>query len=207
MPPAKKTPDQPLSLGRIDETVVDIPIVGITPLIPHAWSQKARNMMAAKQANPGLRAAREPKDEAAIEQERRDSCYWLDGDTPGMPATAFKAAMVDGCRFFDGLTMALAKMLFYVEGVGPDQLVPIEGDPHPRQDTPRNADGVADLRYRYMFDPWAAVLRIHYYPAKITADSVIALVDAGGKGGVGDWRPSSPKSKTGMYGQFRVMEG
>ena len=37
--------------------------------------------------------------------------------------------------------------------------------------------------------------------------SVIALVDAAGMGGVGEWRPSAPKSATGSYGQFRVASG
>jgi len=29
-------------------------------------------------------------------------------------------------------------------------------------------------------------------------------VDAGGNGGVGDWRPSAPKSLTGTFGRYEV---
>jgi hypothetical protein len=36
----------------------------------------------------------------------------------------------------------------------------------------------------------------------LSAESVIAIVDAAGLGGVGEWRPS--KAKTGLYGTFEV---
>ena len=65
--------------------------------------------------------------------------------------------------------------------------------------------GVADLRYRYSFFPWSADLRIRFLPSVLTQDSVLALLDAAGYGGVGDWRPSAPKSATGTFGQFEVV--
>lgn len=196
---------QKVELQRIEPVRVEIPIVGKTPLIPHKWSEKAIRMMEQKQSQPGVRAKREAKDP---QQEAHDSCYWLYNkagkEIPAMPATAFKAAMVGACRFFEGLTMTIAKQIFYVVGEGPDQLVPITGDMTMRQDTPRNSGGVADLRYRHQFDPWSAVLTIEFIPQIINGASVVALLDAAGRGGVGDWRPSSPKSATGTYGQWSV---
>ena len=213
--PAEAQAPKVIRLRRIEDMVLVTRIEGKTPLIPHRWSEKAIRMMAEKQMQgtaASAKSQREPKDP---EQEAHDSCYWLDVQendgsivTKGaMPATAFKASMVGACRFYEGITMVQAKQLFYVEGSGPDQLVPVDGDPVMRQDTPRNATGVADLRYRMMFFPWSATLRIRYIPTMIDPDSVLALLDAGGKGGVGDWRPSSPKSSTGTFGQFSVMEG
>lgn len=202
-----------IELRRLEDIVLTAKIQGVTPVIPHRWSEKSLRMMREKQmsASSTARSRKEPKNP---EEEARDSCYWLDvkGDdgslvTKGaVPATAFKAAMVGACRFYEGITMVGAKLLFYVEGDGPDQLVPIDGEPEMREDTPRNSGGVADLRYRMMFWPWSAALRIHFLPSMIGPDSVLALLDAAGKGGVGDWRPSSPKSATGTYGQFRVVE-
>jgi hypothetical protein len=194
-------------LDRLEDVVVTAMIEGVTPVIPHRWSEKAIAMMADKQQNPGRRTKqREAKNP---EQEAFDSCYWLarngDGSVPAMPSTAFKAAMVTGARFFDQLTMTSAKQLVYVEGEGPDQLVEIQGERHLREDTPRNANGTADLRYRYAFFPWRAELRIRFLPHLIDPDSVLTLLDAGGRGGVGDWRPSSPRSSTGTFGQFRVV--
>jgi len=200
------TRENAIELRRLEEGVVVASIEGITPVIPHRWSEKAIRMMAEKQGGGGVKQKREPKDP---EQEAHDSCYWMPGpdgeDIPGLPATAFKASMVGACRFFEGLTMTSAKLLFYVEGTGKDQLVSIKGDYEMRTDTPRNATGVADLRYRYAFFPWSAELRIKFLPSVITHNSVLALLDAGGRGGVGDWRPSAPKSATGTFGQFRVI--
>ena len=201
-----------IQLRRIEDMVLTAEIVGTTPVIPHRWSETSLRMMRDKQmsATSAPRARKEPKNP---EEEARDSCYWLDvKDDDGnistkgaVPATAFKAAMVGACRFYEGITMTQAKLLFYVEGEGPDQLVPIEGEPVQREDTPRNSGGTADLRYRMQFWPWSARLRIHFLPSMIGPDSVYALLDAAGKGGVGDWRPSSPKSATGTYGQFRLV--
>jgi hypothetical protein len=191
-------------LRRIEDMVLVARITGATPVIPHKWSEKSIRQMADKQqAEAGAaRPRRLPKNP---EEEALDSCYWLD-DQGAIPAVSFKAAMVGACRFFDGLTMTLAKLLFYVEGEGPEQLVPVgdKSNGTMREDTPRNSSGTPDLRYRYQFWPWQAELRVHYLPSMIDVDSVIALLDAAGKGGVGDWRPSSPKSSTGSYGQFRV---
>jgi hypothetical protein len=204
-----------IRLRRIEDMVLVTRIEGKTPLIPHRWSEKAIRMMAEKQQQETTTSAKPQREPKNPEQEAHDSCYWLDVTDDGgntvtkgaMPATAFKASMVGACRFYGGITMVQAKQLFYVEGSGADQLVPIDGEPVMRQDTPRNATGVADLRYRMMFYPWSATLRVRYIPTMIDPDSVLALLDAGGKGGVGDWRPSSPKSSTGTFGQFSVMEG
>ena len=137
------------------------------------------------------------RDPKVPEQEAYDSCYWLKTETPdgikevgAMPAPAFKAAIVGGARFFDSLTMTAVKSLLYVEGEGPDQLIPVTGDSITREDTPRNATGVADLRYRMMFGlPWSATLNIHYMPTQTDPETILALVDAGGRGRIGDWRP------------------
>jgi hypothetical protein len=207
---AELTSERAISLRKLEQATYEVHIKGTTPVIPHRWTEKAIRMMAEKQSGVGVKGKREPKNP---EQEAHDSCYWIvtaDADgkpvhTPAIPATAFKAAMVGACRFFDGLTMTTAKLLFYVEGTGPDQLVPIEGVPTFRTDTPRNATGVADLRYRYSFFPWEADLRVRYLPSVITTDSVATLLGGAGFGGVGDWRPSAPKSATGTFGQFEVV--
>jgi hypothetical protein len=201
-----------VQLRRLEDILLVANIEGVTPVIPHRWSEKSLRMMRDKQMSEQAtaRTRREPKNP---EEEARDSCYWLDvpdgnGGTVtkgAIPAVSFKAAMVGACRFYEGITMVQAKLLFFVEGAGDDQLVPIEGEPKMREDTPRNSGGTADLRYRTSFYPWSAQLRIRFLPTMISPDSVFALLDAAGKGGVGDWRPSSPKSATGTYGQFKVV--
>lgn len=191
-----------VKLEKVERNIVNVPIIGVSPLIPHKWSEKALRMMRDKQSGSKAQKKHESKDP---EQEAEASLYRLPDGRPGMPATAFKAAMVGAVRLFSGVTMVSLKTALFIGGIGPDQLVPIEGDMAIREDTPRNATGVADLRYRYAFWPWSATLVIQYLTALVDSDSVIALVDAAGNGGVGDWRPSAPKSATGTFGRFQVV--
>lgn len=195
-------PIKVIDLQRIEDESVPVQIEGLSPLIIHRWSEKSLKQMRDKQQGV-MRQKKEPKN---AEEEAYDSCYWLDEarTQPGMPATAFKGAMVSACRFFDSVTMVAARTYFFVEGEGSDQLVPITGERRMREDTPRNTGGVPDLRYRFAFYPWSALLVIRYPRGHITSDSVIALLDAAGRVGVGDWRPGSPKSTTGTFGTFRV---
>ena len=110
-------------------------------------------------------------------------------------------------RMFEGVTQVGLKQIILVEGEGPEQLVPIDfGEVTMREDTPRNASGVADLRYRAQYHPWSALLRVRTVAGQIDEASLIALVDAAGVGGVGEWRPTSPKSATGTYGTFEIVD-
>ena len=188
-------------LRPLSDDVLHVPIVGLSPVIPHRWSEKSKAMM------PGHPDAQQVKVKKGVRkpEEEADSClYRLPDGRLGMPATAFKAAIIGACRFFDKPSMVEAKQLIFVVGEGPEQLVPIEGEPVLREDTPRNSNGSADLRYRYALRNWKATLVIRFIASSISASSVVTLVDAAGRGGVGDWRPSSPKSSTGTFGTWRV---
>jgi hypothetical protein len=204
MPAAKNSESGGVTITRLKDKTVSVPIIGLTPVIPHKWSEKAKMMMPGYPL--GIADKLSKKGERQPEDEAESCVYRLEDGRPGIQAVAFKAAMVGACRFFDSLKMTEAKLLFFVEGDGPDQLVAIDGEPHLREDTPRNANGGADLRYRYAFFPWSATLRIRFTPKSIDADSVASLVDAAGRVGVGDWRPGSPRSSTGTFGTFRVKE-
>ena len=198
----KKQTEEAIALVRLRDEFTEVQINGLTPVIPHKWSEKSKSMMP---GHPNSEAAKREKKGVRKPEEEADACvYRLEDGRPAMPATAFKAALIGACRFFDKPSMTEAKLLLFVEGEGPDQLVPITGKPILRTDTPRNANGSADLRYRYMFEGWAAKLKIRYVPSSITLESVVALVDAAGRGGVGDWRPSAPKSATGTFGTWRI---
>jgi hypothetical protein len=210
--PATKKGDAPdvvtmvPTLRRLQTNTIMVPIIGITPYIPHKWGEKAKTMMRAKQSGETMRGRRAPKEP---DQEAVDASYWLPdagavipipraygeggqfeiGDRrPAIPASAFKAAMVGACRFFDGLPMTRAKALFFVEGDGGEQLVPLDFEiVEAHEDTPRNADGTADLRYRcYVLPEWRATLKVNFIGNVIDTGSVVSLADASGRLGVGD---------------------
>jgi hypothetical protein len=196
-------PDATIHLERLKDITIEVKIEGVTPLIPHKWSEKARKQMLDKQKGKAQKklAPKNPKADA-------EAClYKLEDGGIGMPAVSFKAAIVGAARNFEGVTLVSLKQSLYVGGEGPDQLVRIKGKKHFREDAVRNSGGGTDLRHRYAIWPWSATLFVTFVESQITTESVLALADAGGRGGIGDWRPSSPKSLTGTFGTFRVVEG
>lgn len=188
-----------INLSRIQRASIDVPVMGTAPLITHRFDEKAKTMMLQAQQTK-TRAKKEPKDPAA---DFARSMYRTPSGEHAFPAVGFKAAMVDAARLFDGVKMTELRAAVHVVGDGNDQLVVLKVDePRMREDAVRVGMGTADLRYRAEYWPWSAVLTINYIPSLISAESVVAIVDAAGVGGIGEWRPS--KAKTGIYGTFEV---
>ncbi len=192
----------PLNIARID-----VPIVGDSPLITHAWSKKVREQMLAKQMKKAAKG-REAKD------PWRDFCeslYWLDGmpGTPteadvekgrfGFPTIAFKAAAVTAITSVGGLTKVAGRQAFHILG----EYVPIMGPPPSmREDMVRVGMGAADVRFRGEFSPWGAILPIQYN-ATFSAEQVVNLINiAGFAVGIGEWRPE----RDGGNGRFHVAD-
>lgn len=203
MSPAKKPEASgPIELVRLQQRTVLVPISGISPYIPHKWTEKAIQAMRDKQfsENP-VKAKREAKNP---QEEAFQSTYWIEpARIPGAPATGFKIAMVDAVRSFSGLTMVQAKTMFFVRGEGRRQLVRLhDAEWEMQEDLPRLANGNPDLRYRNYIFPWRAELEISFKQELISVESVIALVAEGGSMGVGDWRPSAAAG--GIYGQWEI---
>lgn len=193
----------PIQIQRIPRSVVRVPIIGTAPLLMAKFSDKSKRQML--EAQMGKKNVKQPKNP---KQLFMDAQYRL-GKGFGMPAVCFKAAIVGAARFFETkqLSMTMLRVAIHVAGEGPEDLVKLDAKaPIMHEGTVRNASGVADLRYRPLFEKWGAILEITYPPSVLSIDSVIALVDASGLGGVGDWRPSSPKSFTGHFGTYTIDE-
>lgn len=191
-----------MKLRRLERVVYEIPIRGTTPLIVNRWSEKAKAMMLEAQQTTA-RAKKTPKDPVANFEASK---YKMEDGSDGFPAVGFKAAIVHAARLFDGITQVQLKQSVIVDGIGPAQLVPIHYESCiMREDTPRNASGVADLRYRAQYNDWSAMLYVRTIAGVFDVESLFALVDAAGIGGIGEWRPTSPKSATGSYGCFEVV--
>lgn len=198
--------DGVMKLRRLERVEYSFVIVGTAPLIVNRWSEKARNMMLEKQQT-SARSKKEAKDPVSLFEASK---YRLADGTDGFPAVGFKAAIVHAARLFEGVTQVSVKQSVVVLGSGRDvrgdDLVTLEySSCEMREDTPRNATGVADLRYRAMYLDWSATLRVRTVAGQIDEESLFALVDAAGVGGVGEWRPTSPKSATGSYGTFEIQ--
>ncbi len=202
-----------ISLNRIKQETAVIEIAGTAPLIVHQWSEKAKRMMLdAQQGKKTPKIAKDPK------QNWLDSMYRFAGsdrdvttplDSHGFPSMAFKAATVKGGARAFGKSVKMTELrqslLYLPDGAGDDGLqltrLVIESEPSMREDMVRVGMGTADIRYRAEYRKWSAVLRIQFMPHIIDIDSVVALVDAGGANGVGEWRPE----KNGAFGTYEVV--
>jgi hypothetical protein len=190
---AKAPASQAIELPRIDLRLMQILLIGDSPLICHAWSSKAKEMMLAKQ----MKKARLPKTAKDPEQDYQDSLYKLDGGGYGFPAAAFKSAAVSACRFADGVRMTEARGAFHIIG----EMVKIKGEPSLREDMVRVGMGTADIRYRGEFKQWSADLVVRFSANALSAEQIVNLFNTAGFGvGVGEWRPE----KNGSYGMFHV---
>jgi hypothetical protein len=169
-------------------------IKGTSPLITHAWSQKAKQMMLDKQ----MKKATKAKEAKNPEQDYLDSLYVLpDGDGYGFPSIGFKAAVVRAGTYAD-FHMTFLRGAFHIPG----ELVRIEGNPTPREDMVRLSGKVADIRYRAQFVDWAAEIPIQLNESALSMEQLAnLLVIAGFAVGVGEWRPE----KNGQYGRFEIV--
>ena len=191
-----------VSLTRIKRETAHIEIKGTAPLIVHRWSEKAKEMML--NAQQGKKTPKQAKDPSA---DFEASMYRFADGNHGFPVMGFKAATVKGGARLFGKSVKMTELrqlfTFLSDGDCTDgtQLVRIAGEPTMREDMVRVGMGTADIRYRAEYRDWTAILRIEFVPSVIDIDSVVALVDAGGTNGVGEWRPE----KSGSYGTYEVV--
>lgn len=191
-------------------------IVGDSPFICHAWSEKAKKMMFEEQQ----KKATVGKEISRPAFEFAECLYWLtkkpdlnnvtDEEAQeilskvipqskfGFPTTAFKAAAIDG-GYQQGVIeeKTTARGAFHILG----EYAEIEGTPTIREDVARIGMGIAQVVYRAEFKTWATTLHIKYNANAMSVEQIIHLFNVGGfANGIGDWRPS----RNGTFGTFHV---
>jgi len=209
-----KKEEEVVVLKELKVEPLTLTVKGDSPLIVHAWGEKARREMLDKQMKKA-KAVKEAKSPIA---DVINSLYWIDGKPKemtedaffkavkggarfGFPAKAFKAAAVSaGYRagtIKNKVTMFAA---FHIRG----ELTEIIGKPQPREDMVRLAgpSGVADIRFRGEFLEWKAVLNLTFCPDLISLEQIVNLFNLGGYCcGVGEMRVE----KGGENGMFHIM--
>lgn len=179
-------------------------VIGTAPLVTHKFDEKMRRAMEAKQQG-AAKGAREAKNPEANFQGAR---YRLSDGTDGIPAGGIKACIVSGARGEVSATMTASKGAILVT---PDDVranlvrIITPTEPVMRTDICRNATGVADIRYRPEYFPWALLLRIEYLPSLLSDSQLLQMIAHSGRAeGLCEWRPGSPKSRSGQWGTFRL---
>lgn len=197
-----------LVIPEIRCEVIQIPVHGISPLIVHAWSDKAKRMMLDKQMKKA-RAVREPKNP---EEDYHACRYISDEGWDGVPVGAFKAAMVGAARHVPDLHMTIAKRSIFVHQDGystqkGQRLVRIDGEPSMLESMVRLETGVADIRHQAQYIEWSAVVTVEFLTSTFSAEMVVQLCEiAGWSEGICEHRPSAPKSCTGDNGRWEVLK-
>jgi hypothetical protein len=188
-------------------------IVGDTPLIVHAWSEKARREMLQKQ----VKAVKGGKDARNPEEDFRNSLYEMGDGTYGFPAMGVKKALLDSAHKDKGIARTVLESALYLHGdmvrtrpalvnaVCDMPLLRIYGSPpQMREDMVRIGKGLqktANLAYRAQFTTWALKLRGRLTVSLVPTAALAFLVDeAGFAKGIGEWR----NEKSGMFGAFHA---
>lgn len=223
----KKTPTEVIMIKPVEKVTAEITIVGESPLIVHAWSEKAKKEIL--DAQQGKKKGKKSDRRNPVEDFIR-SLYWLDGmpEIPdgadeeecerifidavskgarfGFPAVAIKKAAVSAA-YRQGYTKdkVSANGTFWLNGIDDPEFVVIESDEPPtmREDMVKIGMGTADLRYRAEFKHWKARCRVSYIKDGILSiENIINMINLGGFCcGIGEWR----SEKCGIYGTFTVQ--
>ncbi|MCM0751537.1 hypothetical protein DEA98_10035 [Brucella pseudogrignonensis] len=199
-----------ITLPKLNIQLMEVVVIGDSPLIVHAWSEKAKKEMLDKQLKVA-KGAREAKDPVA---DFQNTMYRFEDGGHGFPSIAFKAAAVTAGTSVAGLTKIAARQAFHMLGENADiagafdgaqsrtNLVRILGsEPQMREDMVRVGMGTADIRYRAEYPDWHAKLLVRYNANVLSEAQILNLINVAGFAvGIGEWRPE----KDGNYGMYHV---
>ena len=197
----------PIEVPQLQILHMSFPIRGITPLLVCKFDEKVKREMEEKTEGKA-KNKKAPKDpEAEWNAARHISTKGWDG----IHAGGIRAAIIDAARSVDGLTMTELKQAVFVKADGYSKegapLVRIYGEPRKFSNMCRTTTGVAYPRHRPIYENWSAVLTIDANGAILSREALANLVSlAGFTCGLAEWRPTSPKSKTGDYGRFEIVD-
>ena len=213
----KKANAEVIEIRPIEIKKVTVRVVGDTPLIMHAWSEKAKRMMLESQM--GIAKGKKKEAKNPVDDFIR-SMYWLtpmpedgtmesfeeaiaSGARFGFPVTAFKQAAISAAYRMgwakDKMSMRGA---FFIDS-DENGMIEIHSDtPEMREDMVKVGMGTADIRYRGEFKNWYADLTISYNAnGQYSLENIVNIINAGGYVcGVGEWRPE----RDGQNGMFHV---
>lgn len=213
---AKKTTEA-VEIKPIEIRKATVHIVGDTPLIMHAWSEKAKRMMLEAQMGKAKGKKKEVKSPV---DDFIKSMYWLTEMPDESTEEAFETAIANGARFgfpvtaFKQAAISAAYRMGYVKDkmglrgaffIESDEngMIEIHSDkPVMREDMVKIGMGTADLRYRGEFRNWSADLTVTYnLNGLFSLENIVNIINLSGYVcGVGEWRVE----KDGQFGMFHV---
>jgi hypothetical protein len=207
----RKKKEEAITISAPKLQTICFRVIGDAPLVMNKFSQKAREEMHQKQEAGTTAKANKKREPKNFQASYNESRHISEDGWDGIPATAFRSAMIHACKIA-GLAMTRAKLAIFVEPDGFDKddnspLIKItKGKPEYFETYVRLATGVPDLKARPMWKPgWEAAIRVTYDMEILTqSDIANLLMRAGRQVGICAGRPNSSNS-TGMgWGTFRI---
>lgn len=201
-------------------------IVGDTPLICHAWSEKAKREMLTKQVK-ATKAGKDARDPEAdfisslypMEQGTYDKGNYKADGKFGFPATGIKNCLLSAAHKDKGIARSNVMSALWVDAemvrVAPAlrdavcdiPLVRIWGsEPEMREDMVKIGSGLnktANLAYRAQFRIWAMKISGRINPAVLRDETLGTLFqESGFAAGIGEWRIE----RKGVFGAFHMAD-
>jgi hypothetical protein len=210
---ASKKETKVIEISPISIKQAQVTIEGISPLLVHKFSEKARKEILDKcmQKSKSGREAKNPV------QEFMQSLHWItpmpttyteeafeealqNGAKFGFPATGIKQSAVSAA-YRNGLTKDKVSIYgaFHVLG---GELIEIQGTPIMREDYAVINNGAPEIRYRAEFPQWKMTFTISYNQSVYSLEQILTFLNFGGfSTGIGDWRVE----KGGVHGMYKVV--
>lgn len=192
-------------LKSIKRQLINVRLIGVSPLIQHKWADKARELIRLKQQSGKKTKDRElriPKDEGEA------AMYRTANGKPGVLAVSIKAAVIEAAHQDLGIPRTLVRKSLFIHPMGREVVVPLETSSGKgkveytiEEDMVRVGQGSADLRYRPYFYDWAVKTAWEVDSELLKEDDLLTLLDRAGFGvGIHEWRPE----KGGEHGRFMI---
>lgn len=198
-----------VAIKAADIRTIQFNIKGTAPYVQARFSGKAMQAMMSKMAAGSVARGKKVREARDFDEDYRNAMHVSTEGWCGIPAGAFRQAMISACRLV-GFKMTLAKLSVFVAADGFDAvdgipLIKLEGKPERVDMAVRNATGVADIRVRPMWREWSAVVRVKYDSDQFTQDDVANLMQrVGMQVGIGEGRPDSRESAGLGWGTFEL---
>ncbi len=176
-----------------------------SPLVIHAFAEKAKQEIRDKQA----KKAKKAKEQRNIEEEFLASRYIDSEGRECAPITALKKSIISAATAFDDITKTGLRQALFVDSIiSPGSpIVPIElhdgtwAKGKMREDAVTIGINTRGLTYRPEYQEWQLRLRVEFNPRIVSEEQVLALIDQAGWGvGICEGRPE--KSSALGWGRF-----
>lgn len=196
--------DASIIVTRVEESSLEVVLVGKSPLILNRMSEKAKHELLFPKGRKTAADKAANMKHNPLTEFRASAHIIADASSPtllAIPAAAPKKSLATAALDMPGAKKAQIGRLSWVPG----EYVGIFGVPKLFMSITRSADmnHTPDVRTRCIVPDWAAVLRVNFVTPILNPTIIINLLVASGMYiGLGDWRN---EKGAGSFGQFEVM--